>query len=112
MREDQRKFDGRYFTSHAPVLLPVHEVIWGGVPLAVSVMTQLPGNEPVALVVSVITEGEPATVSDATYCVVSVEQPAVSSSAGYATFVAVYSEMDVLQAAMAATPSDIFDRIT
>ena len=93
------------------MLLPVHEVNCGIAPLGVSVITQSSGREPVFFVVTVITPA-PVTVSEATKFVASVEQPAVFASAGNTIRVATNSEIDVLHAAIAATPSDIFDRMT
>src|SRR6185312_5005145 len=105
-----RKFEGTYFASQAECV-PAHAEISGNVPDAVNVKMQLPADAPdLAPVFCVVTLIMPlsATLSMLTYVVVKVEQPAWSASVGHAFLVDTYSLIDVLHAAMAATPSDIF----
>jgi hypothetical protein len=68
------------------------------------------GLAPVAEDVAVITPV--ATVRPDMYWVAVVEQPAAVSSAGMTAFVDKDSDTDVLHAAIAASVSDIFERIT
>ncbi len=74
-------------------------------------LAEPPDFEPVFAVVTTITPFA-LTANPETYWVASVEQPAVSASAGHAVLVETYSLTEVLHAAEAATPSDIFERIT
>ena len=94
------------------MLDPVHAVISGRVvAVGVRVNTQSPVFDPVFCVLTVITPVV-LTESDATYVVASVEQPDTSVLAGQLPLVDTYSLTDVLHAANAAVPSDIFERIT
>ena len=79
------------------------------VPAGVSVRTHS-GLAPVPCDVATITPA--VAVRDATYFVTVVEQPAAVVSVGYAVCDDEYSATEVLQAAMAAIASDIFERIT
>ena len=65
---------------------------------------------PVPVDVAVMTPA--ATVSEAIYLVAIVEQPAAVTLAGYAPLADAYSATPVLQAAIAAIVSDIFERTT
>src|SRR4051812_16910267 len=108
---DQRKFDGTYFASQAECV-PAHDVISGsvaavGVSVRIQLPTAAPSFAPVARVVTLMMPFAPMS-RPATYVVAIVEQPATSAVPGQATFVETYSLTDVLQAAAAATPSDIF----
>ena len=78
-------------------------------PFGVSVRVHS-GDAPVPCEVAVIKPF--ATLRAATYFVTVVEQPAAVSSVGYAVCDDEYSATEVLQAAMAAIASDIFERIT
>lgn len=91
---------------------PAHDVI--SAPFCVGVRTSVHsvGDAPVFWLIAVITPVA-TVVPPETYCVVVVEQPAEVSSAGSVPpWVDVYSATDVLHAAMAASASDIFERIT
>src|SRR6185437_1370604 len=112
----QRNADGTCFAAQLPVWLPVHRVI-----VAVStpppiegVRTRLQGCAAPVLVVA--TEITPeATLRPDTYCVAVVEQPELFRSMPARPAVACVernSATEVLHAAAAASPSDIFDRIT
>ena len=79
-------------------------------PIGVSVKMHS-GLAPVFCDVAVITPAL-SVVRDATYFVTVVEQPAAVVSVGYAVCDDEYSATEVLQAAMAAMASDIFERIT
>ena len=99
-----------------PLCEPTQLWISGIVPLGERVKTQSPADpaffDPVHRVVTAISPVVLLTVNDATYCVTNVEQPDASMVAGQLPFVETYSLIDVLHAAAAATPSDIFERIT
>src|ERR1700682_6468935 len=101
-----RKFDGTYLAEQ--FVEPDQPVMALKVPCAVRIRLQAPA--PVFVVPMVITP--PATVVVATYCVASVEQPDALVSAGNEPLVDAYSATEVLHAAAAATPSDIFERTT
>ena len=79
-------------------------------PFGVSVRVHS-GLAPVPCDVAVITPFASVEMP-ATYFVMVVEQPAAVVSTGYAVCEDEYSATEVLQAAMAAIASDIFERIT
>jgi hypothetical protein len=83
-------------------------VVVSAVNISVQSLALPPDFDPVFRVITEI-EGD-VNERLATYCDAFVEQPAVSASAGITVpCVETYSETDVLHAANAATPSDIFD---
>src|SRR5262249_26859894 len=101
--------DGTWFDA-PPVYVPVHFVTVA--PLAVGVSRNVTCvDAPMFCVVPVITPDATET-PPLTYCVDNVEQPAFDVVPGSDPCVDRYSETDVLHAAIAASSSDTFARIT